>query len=89
MDTLITDVDEGTLHSEISQGFGIQYLEQATGNNAIQTADYIDGYLYGSKLSPILLCVVHNGDKVHCVIFIVDPGAACIQLGATIVPKAE
>jgi hypothetical protein len=56
-DVLITDIDENTLRSGISQLVGIQYLEKATKDDANNTVKTGYGYLYGSKVRTIFLCV--------------------------------
>jgi hypothetical protein len=74
-DVLIPDVNDHTLHNEISDLVGIPYLKEATKEEADKVADSLHGFLYGRKYRMILPCVVKIEDKAHWVFFIVDSGA--------------
>jgi len=74
-DVLITDVDDNTLHNEISHLVGIPYLKEATKEEADKVADSLRGFVYGRKYRMILPCVLKIEDKAHWVFFLVDGGA--------------
>ena len=74
-DVLITDMDNDTLHSEISKLVDIPYLKEATKDEADKVATEIHGFIHGQKLRMILPCVVSIEDKARWVFFIVDPGS--------------
>ena len=74
-DVLITDIDDHTLHNEISKRVGIPYLKEATKEEADIVADSVRGFLYGQKYRQILPCVLKVDDKAHWVFFIVDGGS--------------
>ena len=74
-DVLITDVDDHTLHNEISDLVGIPYLKEATKEEADKVADSLRGFVYGNKYRMILPCVLRIEDKAHWVFFIVNGGA--------------
>jgi hypothetical protein len=74
-DVLITDVDNDTLHSEISNLVGIQYLKEATKDEADMVVEDIHGFVYGRKYRMMLPCVLSIEDKARWVFFIVDSGA--------------
>ncbi|KAF1808751.1 hypothetical protein P152DRAFT_208066 [Eremomyces bilateralis CBS 781.70] len=74
-DVLITDIDDNTLHKEISDRVGIPYLKEATKDEADKVADTIRGFVYGRKFRMILPCALTINEKAHWVFFIVDSGA--------------
>lgn len=74
-DVLITDIDDHTLHNEISDIVGIPYLKEATKEEADKVADSLRGFVYGKKFRMILPCVLKIEDMAHWVFFIVDGGA--------------
>ena len=76
-DILMTDVNEKTLQTEISRVFGIDYLAEATEDDAMREVDAIDGYLYGDGRRAMVPCVVSNGDgdKAYWVHFLVSTGS--------------
>jgi hypothetical protein len=74
-DDLITDMDNDTLHSEISKLVDIPYLKEATKGDADKMAREIHGFLYGRKRRMILPCIVGIKDMARWVFFIVNPGA--------------
>jgi len=74
-DVLIKDIDDHTLHTEISDIVGIPYLKEAMKEEADKVADSIPGFMYGDSFRMILPCVLKVGDKAHWVFFIVDSGA--------------
>jgi len=74
-DVLITDIDDHTLHNEISDRVGIPYLKEATKEEADKVADSLRGFVYGRKYCMILPCVLKIEEKAHWVFFIVDGGA--------------
>ena len=74
-DVLIKDIDNGTLHTEISELVGIPYLKEATKNEADKVVESIRGFVYGRMYRMILPCVLKIEDKAHWVFFIVDSGA--------------
>ena len=74
-DVLLSDMDNNTLHSEISKLVGIPYLEEATKDEADKVIEEINGFLYGPKHHLILPCVLSIEDKARWVFFIVDPGS--------------
>jgi len=47
-DVLISDIDEKTLQTEISRVFGIDYLAEATQDDAKREIDVIKGYVYAT-----------------------------------------
>jgi len=74
-DVLITDVDDNTLHNEISDLVGVPYLKEATKEEADKVADTLRGFIYGRKYRMILPCVLKIEDKAHWVFFMVNSGA--------------
>src|SRR5262249_55940838 len=74
-DVLIPDIDDHTLHNEISDLVGIPYLKEATKEDADKVADSLRGFVYGDQYCMILPCVLKIEDKAHWVFFIVDSGA--------------
>jgi len=73
-DVLITDVDDHTLHNEISDLVGIPYLKEATKEEADKVADSLRGFVYGRKYRMIAPCVLKIEDNAHWVFFIVNGG---------------
>jgi hypothetical protein len=71
-DVLITDMNNDTLHSEISKLVDIPYLQEAMKDEADKVAREIRGFMYGRKLRMILPCVLGIQDKARWVFFIVD-----------------
>ena len=74
-DILITDINENTLRTEISKGFGIDYLAKATEHDAKREIDAIDGYLYGEGYRAMVPCVASSRNKAYWVHFLVDTSA--------------
>jgi hypothetical protein len=74
-DVLVTDMNNETLESEISELVGIPYLKEATKDEADKVAEEIRGFTYGFRRHQILPCVVSIGDMARWVFFIVDSGA--------------
>jgi hypothetical protein len=74
-DVLITDVDNNTLHSEISKPTGIPYLKEATNGEADKVVEDIHGFIYGRKFRMMLPCVLSIEEKARWVFFIVNSGA--------------
>jgi hypothetical protein len=74
-DVLITDINNDTLHSEISKLVDIPYLKEATKDDADKMPREIQGFMYGQKRLMILPCVVSIRDQARWVFFIVDPGS--------------
>jgi hypothetical protein len=74
-DVLITDVNDNTLHSEISKLVGIPYLEEATKDEAVKVASKLHGFSYGQMFRLILPCVVSTTDQARWIFFIVHTGA--------------
>ena len=74
-DVLITDIDNHTLHNEISKRLGILYLKEATKEEADYVADSVRGFMYGQMYHMILPCVLKVEDKAHWVFFIVNGGS--------------
>jgi hypothetical protein len=74
-DALITDVNNDTLHSEISKFVGIPFLEEATKDEADKVARDIHGFVYGEKFRMILPCVLNIEGKARWIFFMVDSGA--------------
>ena len=77
---MISEVDNRTLRSEISERLGIPYLGKATEDGASRVVKYIDSYLYGYKSHPILPCVASSSSETRWVFFIVDTGAPATYL---------
>ena len=57
-DVLISEVDHGTLHSEISKLVDIPYLSEATKDEAGKVVEEIRGFYYGRTLRMIFPCVL-------------------------------
>jgi hypothetical protein len=74
-DVLLSDMDNNTLHSEISELVGVPYLEEATKDEADKVPDKITGFLYGPKRRIILPCILSIEDKARWVFFIMNSGA--------------
>jgi len=72
-DVLITDMDNDTLHSDISKLLNIPYLKEATKDETAEVAKEIHGFMYGQKLGMIFPCVVSIRDQARWVFFIVNP----------------
>jgi hypothetical protein len=72
-DVLITDMNNETLKSEISELVGIPYLREATKDEADKVAEEIRGFTHGWKRHQMLPCVLGIGDMARWVFFIVDP----------------
>lgn len=75
-DVLVSDISEDILRTEVPHVFGVDYLAEATVDDA-KKVDVTDGYLYGDGRRAMAPCVVHNGenDKAYWVHFFVDPGS--------------
>jgi len=78
------DIDEHTLHNEISNRVGIPYLKEATNGEADKVSDSLRGFIYGDKYSMILPCVLKIEDKARWVFFIVDRGAPLTYISAQV-----
>jgi len=74
-DVLVPDLNDNKLRTEISKVIGIDYLAEATEDDAHRRVDAIDGYLYGNTLRSMVPCVVTNGVKPYWVHFLVSTGA--------------
>jgi len=74
-DVLITDIDNHTLHNEVSKRLGIPYLKEARKEEADYVADSVRGFMYGQMYHMILPCVLKVEDKAHWVFFIVNGGS--------------
>jgi hypothetical protein len=74
-DVLITDVNNNTLHSEISELAGIPYLKETTKDEADKVVRELPAFLYGERFRMILPCVVIVDDKARWVFFIVNTGS--------------
>ena len=72
-DVLITDMNNETLESEISELVGIPYLREATKGEAGKVAEEIRGFTHGWKRRQILPCVLGIDGMARWVFFIVDP----------------
>jgi hypothetical protein len=83
-DVLIMDMDNNTLHSEISKLVDIPYLQEATKDEADKVATEVRGFLYGQRRCMILPCVVSIQDKACWVFFIVDPGSPLTYISAEV-----
>src|SRR3954447_7411245 len=66
-DVLITDMNNETLESEISELVGIPYLMEATKDEADKVAEEIRGFTYGWKRRQMLPCVLGIGDMARWV----------------------
>jgi hypothetical protein len=69
--TDLTDINDHTLHNEISELVGIPYLKEATKEEADKEADSLRGFVYGQKYRMILPSVLKMKGKAHWVFFIV------------------
>jgi hypothetical protein len=74
-DISITEVDNNTLHSEISKLVDIPYLKEATKSEADKVGKEIHGFYYGRSRCMIFPCVLSIKGKARWVFFIVDSGA--------------
>ena len=83
-DVLITEVDNNTLHSEISKLVDIPYLKEATKDEADKVAREINGVLYGETFGMIFPCVLSAKDTARWVFFIVDSGAPSNYISAEV-----
>jgi hypothetical protein len=83
-DVLITDIDNNTLHSEISELVGIPYLKEATKDEADHVAGEIHGFIYGRTFRMILPFVLNIEDKARWVFFIMDSGAPLTYLSTQV-----
>jgi hypothetical protein len=85
-DVLITEVDNDTLHSEISKLVDIPYLTKATKDEADKVAKEVRGFYYGRSLRMIFPCVFSVEDQARWVFFIVDPGAPLTSTEVSVHP---
>lgn len=83
-DVLITDIDNKALENEISDRVGIQYLKEATNDEANKVLDSVPGFVYGRKYRMILPCVLRIEDKARWVFFVVDSGAPLTYISAQV-----
>jgi hypothetical protein len=83
-DALLSDMDNSTLHSQVSKRVGIPYLEEATKGEADKIPGEINGFLYGPKSRMILPCVLSIEDKARWVFFIVDSGAPVTYISSQV-----
>jgi hypothetical protein len=65
-DALITDIDNETLQSEISEVIGIPYLQEAMKDEAEKVAGQIRGFVYSCMFRMILPCVLSTNDTKAC-----------------------
>jgi hypothetical protein len=68
-DVLITDVNDETLRTEVSQVVGIPYLAKATEADANEALKVGHGYIYGRKLRTTFPAIVGHKGKAHWVFF--------------------
>jgi len=83
-DVLITEVDNNTLHSEISKLVDIPYLKEATKDEADKVAKEIRGFYYGRSLRMIFPCILSMKGQARWVFFIVDSGAPLTYISAEV-----
>ena len=83
-DVLITDIDKGTLHSDISELVGLPYLKEATEEEANEVVTIAPGFVYGKLVRNILPCVVSIKGKARWVFFLVDPGSPLTYISAEV-----
>jgi len=83
-DVLITDINDNTLRSNISDFIGIPYLREATKDDANKKVQIGHSFIYGQNFRTIFPCVVSYEDKAHWVFFIVSSGAPLTYLSASV-----
>ena len=83
-DVLITDMNNDTLHSEISKLVDIPYLKEAMKDEADKVATKVRGFLYGQKRRMILPCVLGIKDQARWVFFVVDPGSPLTYISSQV-----
>ena len=81
---LITDIDNDTLHSEISKLADIPYLKETTKDEADKVPEQVRGFAYGPKFRLIFPCVLSVEDKARWVFFIVDTRAPVTYISAQV-----
>ena len=64
-DVLIPDVDKEKLRGEIAEIVGIEYLAEATVEEANKVVDIGDCFLFGRKLRTIFPAVVCDDVRAH------------------------
>ena len=86
-DTIISNVNDEILRTEISEILGIPYLGQVAKRDAGKVAQCIEGYLHSEKCHPILPCVVHtNTGEARWVFFVMDITAPATYLSLQVCP---
>jgi hypothetical protein len=74
-DVLITDIDNDTLHSEISKLVDIPYLKEATKDEADTMPTKLHSFTYGKMFRMIFPCILGYKDQARWVFFIMDTSA--------------
>ncbi|KAF2187162.1 hypothetical protein K469DRAFT_749516 [Zopfia rhizophila CBS 207.26] len=74
-DVLITDMDESTLRNEIAELAGIQYLKEASQDEALKRVEIGKGFIFGNMSRTIFPCVVSTSKSARWVFFLVDSGS--------------
>jgi len=83
-DVLITDMDDNSLRTEISELIGIPYLKEATKDEANDEVEIGHCIIYGMKQRKIFPCIVRFKDKARWVFFIVDSGSPLTYLSVQV-----
>ena len=90
-DVLITDIDNDTLHSEISKLLGIPYLKEATKDEADMMPTKLHGFTYGQTFRMIFPCILGCEDQARWVFFVMDSAAPLtyISTQVSVHPREE
>lgn len=86
-DTVVSNVNDGMLRTEVSEILGISYLGQAAEDDAKKVVKCIDGQLYSPRCHPIIPCVdrAYSGEA-RWVFFVVDTTAPVTYLSPQVSP---
>ena len=86
-DTVVSNVNDGMLRTEVSEILGIPYLGQAAEDDAKKVVKCIDGQLYSPRCHPIIPCVVRAySGEARWVFFFVDTTAPVTYLSPQVSP---
>lgn len=86
-DTIVSNVNDGVLRTEVSEILGIPYLGQAAEDDTKKAVKCIDGQLYSPRCHPIVPCVVRTySGEARWVFFVVDTTAPVTYLSPQVGP---
>jgi hypothetical protein len=83
-DVLLTDMDNNTLHSDISALAGVPYLKEAMKDEADKKVASVQGFVYGRLTRNIFPCTLSIQGKACWVFFLVCSGAPLTYISAEV-----